>query len=139
MNFSWTETSDYVYHPINAFRLLKRTAIWMPKIIKHIPSLNFKYDIPTLLEECTRALHGLADIIEYYDVDPKELAKGRIKNELTNEVYVSKSTLNSGELLKMAHESKAANYLDGYVNLLIAALKEAKLEKKDLREIKAIR
>ena len=84
----------------------------------------FQYDFQSLLDEYTRALHGIADLVEYHDLDYNEIAKGKIKDILNNKTYLSKSPLSCEELLKIAHEAKLVNYMDGYVNWLIAALKK---------------
>ena len=41
-----TETEDYVYHPVNAYHLLKRTTKWIPKLTKVIPNLDFEFHLP---------------------------------------------------------------------------------------------
>ena len=87
----------------------------------------------------TRALHGIADLVEYHDLDYNEIAKGKIKDILNNKTYLSKSPLSCEELLKIAHEAKLVNYMDGYVNWLIAALKKAKMENRNKILIKTIR
>ena len=57
-------------------------------------------------EEIFEASSGLADLLEYYDMNPSELAKGQIRNFVTNQVYVAKSNLTSNELLKVANAAK---------------------------------
>ena len=132
-------SSEYVYHPINALHLIKRIAKWMPKMKKIIPNLSFQYDFQSLLDEYTRALHGIADLVEYHDLDYNEISNGKIKDILNNKTYVSKSPLSCEELLKIAHEAKLVNYMDGHVNWLVAALKKAKLENRNKKLIKTIR
>ena len=41
-----TETEDYVFHPVNAYHLLKRTTKWIPKLTKVIPNLDFEFHLP---------------------------------------------------------------------------------------------
>ena len=66
-------------------------------------------------EEIFEASSGLADLLEYYDMNPSELAKGQIRNFVTNHVYMAKSNLTSNELLKIANAAKKAQYFDGYI------------------------
>ena len=41
-----TETEEYVFHPVNAYHLLKRTTKWIPKLAKVIPNLDFEFHLP---------------------------------------------------------------------------------------------
>ena len=41
-----TETEEYVFHPVNAYHLLKRTTKWIPKLTKVIPNLDFEFHLP---------------------------------------------------------------------------------------------
>ena len=66
-------------------------------------------------EEIFEASSGLADLLEFYDMNPSELVKGQIRNFATNQVYVAKSNLTSNEILKVANAAKNAQYFDGYV------------------------
>ena len=132
-------SSEYVQHPINAFHLLQRTSQSMPKVIKVIKGLKFNYDFNLLFEDFMRAHHGLADLHEYYNLDPLEISKGKFKNVANGNTFFAKSQLNSIDLLNIAWEAKKENYLEGHVNWLYAAMKKAKKEKKDSKFVKSIR
>ena len=132
-------SSEYVQHPINAFHLLQRTSNSMPKVKKAIKGLKFDYDFNLLLEDFMRAHHGLADIHEYFNLDPLEISKGKIKNVGNGNTFYSKSQLNSIDLLNIAWEAKKEKYLEGHVNWLYAAMKKAKKEKKDSKFVNSIR
>ena len=126
--FRETESKEYVYHPINAFHLLKRTAKWIPKIKKIIPGFEFKFNLPQMSDIYVGAVLGLADIHEHYNMNTLDLANGTIKDWNTGKIYNSNSHLTSEELVKIANEAKNILYLDGVVNWLDAALKKAKEE-----------
>ena len=58
---------------------------------------------------------------------------------MTGNFYISKSQLNSMELMHIANEAKSVSYMDGSVNWLNAALKMAKKEKQDSKYIGKIK
>ena len=136
---SETVTPDYVYHPINAFHLLKRTSKWMPKIKLKIPNLKFNYNLRFLLDDYLHAHHGLAELHEYYELDPIEIANSEIKDLISGKVYKTNSQLDSSDLIQIAKEAKNSKYLDGYVNWLNAALTKAEEETKDSKYITKLR
>ena len=94
-----------------------------------IPNLNFEFHLPSTSEAIEGAIHGLADIVEHYELDAYDLVQGRVKNFVTGEIYHSNSNLTSREILKVANGAKISNYLDGYVNWCEAALKVTKIHK----------
>ena len=79
-----------MYHPINAFHLLKRTAKWIPKIKKIIPGFEFKFNLPQVSDIYVGAVLGLADIHEHYNMNTLDLANGTIKDWNTGKIYNSK-------------------------------------------------
>ena len=97
--------------------------------MKVIPNLNFEFHLPSTREAIEGAIHGLADIVEHYDLDAYDLVQGRVTNFITGEIYHSNSNLTSKEILKVANGAKLANYLDGYVNWCEAALKVTEIHK----------
>ena len=107
----------------------ERLSKWLPKLMKVIPNLNFEFHLPSTREAIEGAIHGLADIVEHYDLDPYDLVQGRVTNFITGEIYHSNSNLTSKEILKVANGAKLANYLDGYVNWCEAALKVTEIHK----------
>ena len=76
---SFTSTEDHAKHPLHCFQLLKRATIYIPKLLKIIPDDQLRQKLPSLGESYTGAMIGIADIQEYYDLDPLEIAKGKIK------------------------------------------------------------
>ena len=94
-----------------------------------IPNLNFEFHLPSTREAIEGAIHGLADIVEHYDLDAYDLVQGRLTNFITGKIYLSNSNLTSKEILKVANGAKISNYLDGYVNWCEAALKVTKINK----------
>ena len=124
-------TLDYVYHPINALHLLKRTAVWMPKLKSKLPNLKFDYNLRFLFDDYLQAHYGLAELHEHYDLNPIDIANSEIKDIVSGKVYKSNSQLDSSDLLRIAKEAKSSNYLDGYVNWLSAVLIKAEEENQD--------
>ena len=137
--FRYDESSTYVYHPINAFHLLKRLAHTLPKLKKNIPKMIFGYNYSTLSNDYVRTMHGIADLHEFHNLNILQIAKGIIKDEVSGKFYISKSGLNSSDLLQIAKEAKNTNYLDGYVDWLKAALKVARDEKGSSKYISGIK
>ena len=90
-------------------------------------------------DEYQRACLGLADLHHYYNIRIEELSEGKIKNSKNDRVYLSKSGLNTFELMQIAQEAKSQNYLDDYVSWLIVALKKAKQENRNTKYIRNIR
>ena len=79
--FSELKYPSYVYHPINALHLLKRTSTMMPKLIRKNPKIQFNYNFTELREDYSRAYHGLADINEYFQINLKKFAYGYFKGK----------------------------------------------------------
>ena len=128
---------DYVYHPMNALKLLKR----LPKFLKIIGQImpNLKIDFHRAANDYNRGSHGIADIHEFYGLKLNKLIKGQIKCYVTGKIYQAKSPLNSHDLLEIAKEARKVKYLDGYVDWLNAALKQAKKEKRNRNYINAVK
>ena len=137
--FSDSVLPEYVYHPINALQLLKRMAIWMPKIKLKIPNLKFDYNFRLLSDDYLYAYYGFVELHEYYALEPIEIANGKIKDIMSDKVYRSNFQLNSVDLFKIAKEAKKENYMDGHVNWLTAALNKAEVENKDAKFITKLR
>ena len=79
----------------------------------------------------------MTDLVEMVDLNPNDLAKGVIKHG--GKVFKAKSGLSTSDLIQIASEAKEVDYLVGYVDWLVAALKKAKKEKKDAKFIKKIK
>ena len=134
------ETKKYVYHPINAFHLLQRTAIWIPRLTKVIPEFEFKFNLPKISDAYVGAALGLADIHEHYNINTMDLADGRIKDyNSVGKFYESNSPLTSMELIKISEEAKNVLHMDGAVNWLTAALEKAREEEQDSKFISSIK
>ena len=73
--------------------MLKRSSKWIPRLSKWLPKHYLKnYNIPTLSEQFIRACHGLADIQEFYDANPMDIANGIIKSTEDNIIEVERAT-----------------------------------------------
>ena len=125
------ENSNYVFHPINAFHLLERTTYilkWIPKLKMISQDIDFDFDLESLKEDFDRAHHGLADLQEYVDLNPDDIANGVIKDPNDEQIYASKSGLTSMNLLNVASEANAVNYLEGFIQWLTSALHKVETE-----------
>lgn len=90
------EEADYVFHPINAFHLMKRLALSMPNLLKKIPNLEFNYELlKKISADYSRSFHGLADIHEYFAFETTEIAAGHLKDLKTGKIFKSNSPLSS--------------------------------------------
>ena len=90
------EGAEYVFHPINAYHLMKRLALYMPNLLKKIPNLRFNYELLNKLSaDYLRSYHGLADIHEYFAFDITEIAAGNLKDHQTGKIFKSNSPLSS--------------------------------------------
>ena len=128
-DFREAENSQYVFHPVNAFHLLERTVFiseWVSRIQSYIP---FEFDVErnSLIHDYKRAHHGLADLLEYFDFNTEDLAKGTIKTD-SNLVFKSKTPLISQNLINIAIEAAEEDYIEGFVNWLTTSLTIAEKE-----------
>ena len=129
-NFRNTEPPNYVYHPVNSFHMLERTTFildFIPKLKRLMP-LEFRFDKDSILHDYKRAHHGLADLHEYFNVDPGDIAKGVIKHKATEQVFRSKSPLMPQNMVNIAMEAEGEHYMEGFVNWLTATLKRAETD-----------
>ena len=134
---------EYVFHPVNAFNLLKRTysiSEHINLLISLIPNLKpnleyISYYRNNILKDYIRAHHGLADLHEYIGISPNDIANGRLADPNSNVVYKSRSTLTIEDLVKIAEEAKKVKYQEGCVNWLRAALTLCKGENNQAKEI----
>ena len=90
-------------------------------------------------DEFERACHGIADLHEYNNFKPSDIAKGYFKGSGSGNVYKSNSPLNSRALYQIAEEAKRANYFEGYVNWLKVAISTAKKENQTSGYMKTLR
>ena len=66
-------------HPLDCLQILKRTATYIPKLLQTVPDKDMENYAPFLTQAYTASLIGLADIQEYYDLNPKDIAEGILK------------------------------------------------------------
>ena len=135
-------SEEYVFHPINAYHLLKRTSIYLPNIFKLLPKQIhhfIKFNVTSLTYDLTRASHGIADLLEFYKYKATNLAKGILIDKTTGNIYRSNSPLASRELFQIAEEAKKVHYYDDNVKLLESALKVAKTENQTMKYMKTLR
>ena len=109
-------------------------------LIQQVPKLEpLVSSLTSVTDDYGRAHHGIADLHEYINLDPMDLSKGIIKDNLHGTKYHSNSKLSSTDLLYIAIEAKKVHYYEGYVNWISAALKVGKkegLSSKNLQNLK---
>ena len=132
-------------HPVNSYHLIIRTAKWLPKLKREIPHLKFDFPFPSEEDSLVGAVHGLADIQEYYDFKVDDLMKGHITDfEGSNGgkkrlFYKANKGLTSDDALAVANDALRSNYLHGYVEWLKGALKQAKAEERPAKHLSKIK
>ena len=125
---------------------MQRTSKWLPKLRKIMKNdlTSFNLKLPTETEAVAGAAHGLADILEYYDMNATKMALGVIEDfrfapDEGRRFYKAASNLTSSDLVHIALAAKKANYLDGCVAWAKAALMAAKAERKPSKYIAPIK
>lgn len=108
------ETFEYVFHPINAYNLIKRTTKWYSKLNKAWP--NFVYPLhPNLLDAKIGSAHGISAIREFYDLNPAEIVKGQLKDHLTGKIFQARSNLTLTDVLHIAEAAKEGEFYESCV------------------------
>jgi hypothetical protein len=135
---SWRDDDplSYVYHPINAFHLIKRTTTLWPQLFEDC-SLSLE---DATEEELTRFpalddLHygasvGLVNIELYYKDSGNtfiSLAKGIVMDPATNIAYQARHNLTHSDMLMVAEAARRVWRLDKHVEWTEAALEVAKI------------
>ena len=90
-------------------------------------------------DEFERACHGIADLYEYNNFKPADIAKGYLNRTGSGKVYKSNSPLTSRALFQIAEEAKRANYFEGYVNWLKVTISTGKKENQTSAYMKTLR
>lgn len=103
-----------------------------------LPNQELTKYLPHLKESYFAALYGLADIQEYYDLDPLHMANGTIWSA-NMQAFISNSSLDFEDLMLIAGAAKEQNYLDGQVKWLQAALSRAKKDRMKSNLIKNLK
>ena len=118
--------------------LLKRMSNWLPKLKSKFPKLNLRYNARSLSDDYKNACHGIADLVEYYNLSPMDLANSEIKQ---NDTITSRacSKMSIEELLHIADEAKSSLYLDGYVEWIKTALDKAHSDSMDKKLISKLK
>ena len=133
------ETTEYSYHPINAYHLLQRTSKWLPKLQKLLPKLKIGFNLPNNFDANIGSAVGISDLQEYHNLDPMDIIQGKIYDHFKKKFFYSKSNLTSSDVLKIASTARDSNYLDNYVTWLQNALILAKIEGKNEKTLKMIK
>ena len=70
---------NYVYHPINAFHMLKRNAEWLSKLLPESSLYHQLFSNPnSTLQEAT---YGIVDIQEFYDLNIYDIINGTLQGD----------------------------------------------------------
>ena len=130
------DPKNYVYHPINAFHMLKRCAAWLPVLL---PQDEIIKKVFSHHRETTLGAYGILDVQEYHNLKIDDVANGLIIDVMTGEKYWSKNNLTFEEILSIANAAFESKYIDTHINWLKKALEVAIQEKKDKDDISAIK
>ena len=82
-----TKMEKFITHPINAFYLMKRTAVWLPKVkemvvtakqpaLSNISSVLSEIHLPEAQDFISGATFGLVDLQFYHNLNISNLAQG---------------------------------------------------------------
>ena len=127
---------NYVYHPINAFHMLKRCAAWLPVLL---PQDDIIKKVFSHHHETALSAYGILDLQEYHNLNIDDVANGLIIDAMTGEKYQSKTNLTLEEILSIANAALQSRYLDAHINWLKKALEVAIQKKKDEDDISSIK
>lgn len=145
--YDWrNENEDYVYHPINAFNLLKRTASYWPCLLENVTSPTIDDFIeenmtqfPLLDDFLYGGCVGLVNIELYYDLTVLDLARGKVTDPSTGKIHQAKHRLTSDDCLLVANAAKKVWRFDKYILWIEGAIEVAeKLEGKSSMEIRKL-
>ena len=125
-NFRYFENAEeYVHNPINAFHLLARNAIWLPKIFKNNTFYNKLFSNAS--RTIQQAAFGIVDIQEFYNMNTTDITNGILKvNDVIENRSQNKFSLD--EILLIADAAGKSQYFDRKVEWLYSALSLAKTE-----------
>ena len=125
-------TEEYVYHPINAFNLVKRTTKFLPKVLNntHIQT-SFSFTNHIMLQ-LANAIYNLE---EYYAITPKDLVNGIIRDSETSKIYKSSKKLELDDVLYIQDVAHLYWNYDKQISWLEIALKLAKSKKDSIRYV----
>ena len=128
-----------INHPISCYKVLKRMAKFLPRLLKILPNQDLSRITPYLTESYNAALFGLADIQEYYNLDPLQMANGIISSKNHQHIFASNSSISIEDMMLIADAAKEQKYLDGQVKWLNAVLIRAKKEKRNSNLIRTLK
>ena len=129
------DPKNYVYHPIDAFHMLKRCAAWLPKLLPQDEIINKVFSHP---REIMLGVYGILDVQEYHNLNIDDVANGLIIDSMTGEKYWSKKNLTFQEIVSIANAALDSKYIDTHINWLKKALEVAIQTKKDNDDVSAI-
>ena len=114
---------SYVFNPINAFHMLKRNMVWLPKLLPNTSLYNQLFlNTSSTLQE---AAFGIVDVQEFYDLNIDDLINGTIKDEYSGLCHHSEKKLSFQDVLLIAEAAKSSKYFDRHVQWLESALSMA--------------
>ena len=89
-------TKEHVYHPINAYNLVKR-------VVKYLPKISNNENVQDILSNShgfmLQLANGIYNIEEYYDTTVTDILHGIIRNPETTKIYKSVKGLDVDDIL----------------------------------------
>ena len=141
------DDEDHVYHPINAFHLLKRTCMAsqgiLKSVAKHIGDEAAKAasDIllaPDMNDFKLGATLGIINVQHHHDLDIKDVLKGQLFDPVTGKVYRSAQNLSSSDAMQIMRSASQILLYNSAVEWAKAMVFAAKVEAKPQRNIKLL-
>ena len=113
-------SEEYVYHPINAYNLIKRVTKYLPKVT------NNEF-IKTALADTDYIMYqigiGMYNLMEYYAIPPMNLIKGiLIQTPKSNEMYKSEAGLSLKDMQIIQNIAKEDENYDVQITILNSIL-----------------
>ena len=113
-------SEEYVYHPINAYNLIKRVTKYLPKVT------NNEF-IKTALADTDYIMYqigiGMYNLMEYYAIPPMNLIKGIvIQTPKSNEMYKSEAGLSLKDMQIIQNIAKEDENYDVQITILNSIL-----------------
>ena len=130
------EAREHVRHPVNAYNLIKRAAVYSREAVELIRRSNHSQladEVELLINGTTvfrtvgskdmvGALHGLTMIIHTYKLDIEQLRRGRFIGEKDGAVFVAAYGLDVHDLVFLAQTAEDEGYINTAASLLRSAL-----------------
>ena len=115
--------NQYVFHPINAFHLILRTAKWLPKLFPDEGPIQYMFEDSD--KKIGQAAYGIVDLQEFHDLKMMDIIQGVLHDPPSGRIFKSYKNLSLDEVLLIADSAKTSGFLDRVVEWYETALSMA--------------